>query len=93
MHGLVSELPDDQWIKEVVNWENYAWAGFQIMLSDAAIGPITRTELADIYTNAPSTAADSVLCQSMRMRKAGGFAYVFFATRLPRKTAKCLTVT
>ncbi|KAL5374349.1 hypothetical protein DPSP01_012021 [Paraphaeosphaeria sporulosa] len=76
MNGLVTELPDNQWAKEVVNWENYAWAGFQIMMSDAAIGPITRTELADSYTNAPATAADSALCQSMRMRKAGGFANV-----------------
>lgn len=74
MNGLVTELPDDQWVKEVVNWENYAWAGFQIMLSDAAIGPILRTQLADSYTDAPATAADSTLCQSMKMRKAGGFA-------------------
>ncbi|KAL1604937.1 hypothetical protein SLS60_004478 [Paraconiothyrium brasiliense] len=76
MNGLVTELPDDQWLKEVVNWENYAWAGFQIMLSDAAIGPILRTQLADSYTDAPATAADSTLCQSMKMRKAGGFANV-----------------
>ncbi|KAJ4355516.1 uncharacterized protein N0V89_003533 [Didymosphaeria variabile] len=76
MNGLVTELPDDQWVKEVVNWENYAWAGFQIMLSDAAVGPILRTELADSYTDAPATAADTTLCHSMKMRKAGGFANV-----------------
>lgn len=85
MNGLVTELPDNQWVKELVNWENYAWAGFQIMLSDTAIGPITRTELADSYTNAPATAADSALCQSMKMRKAGGFAYVFPVPPRPRE--------
>lgn len=70
----MTELPDDQWVKEVVNWENFGWAGFQIMLSDTAVGPKIRSQLADSYTNAPATAADSALCQSLKMRKAGGFA-------------------
>ena len=74
MFGLVTELPDDQWQKELIHWENYAWAGFQTMLTDTAVGPITRNALANIYTDAPASASDSTLCQSMKMRKAGGFA-------------------
>ncbi|KAJ4290347.1 hypothetical protein N0V90_010563 [Kalmusia sp. IMI 367209] len=76
MNGFVGQLPDDQWAKEALNWENYAWAGFQTMLSDTAVGPITRNQLADSYTDAPATSGDSSLCHSMKMRKAGGFANV-----------------
>ena len=53
-----------------------AWTGFQMMLTDTAVGPITRNRLADAYTNAPASASENLLCQSMKMRKAGGFAYV-----------------
>lgn len=55
-----------------------AWTGFQMMLTDTAVGPITRNRLADTYTNAPASDSENLLCQSMKMRKAGGFAYVLY---------------
>ena len=47
------------------------------MLTDTAVGPVTRSALADMYSDAPVSASESALCQSMKMRKAGGFAYAF----------------
>lgn len=71
--GLVPELPDDQWKKEVMGWEAWALAGIQILFADFAIGPKVRDPAAS-YTMAPTTAGEKQLCGAMKMRKSGGFA-------------------
>lgn len=72
--GFTIGLPDDQWIKEVAGWADYVWAGLTIMLSDAVVGPKLRDPVAVNYTDAPTTEGDKLLCKSLKMRKAGGFA-------------------
>lgn len=44
------------------------------MLSVAVIGPKVFDPIADEYTEKPAGEGDQLLCQSLRMRKAGGFA-------------------
>lgn len=58
-------------------WESAAWSALQILVSDYAVGPVNRDSLADQYTDAPATDGYKALCRSQRMRKAGGFAYVY----------------
>jgi hypothetical protein len=74
--GSIPVLPNDQWKKEAIGWEAFAWTGIQIRLSDYAIGPKVRDPAADTYVEAPSTAVEKELCGAMKMRKSGGFANI-----------------
>lgn len=71
--GASPGLPGDQWIQEIVAWESAAWAMLQISVADHALGPQLRLpELGSLVSLANST-AEKKLCQTQRMRKAGGF--------------------
>jgi hypothetical protein len=71
--GLVdSKIPDTQWITEIVNWESFIMAGFQIAISDYAIGPQLRTP-EDLNMTKPTYPGQLELCNAQRMRKSGGF--------------------
>lgn len=71
--GLIdSKIPETQWITEIVNWESFLWAGFQIAISDYAIGPQLRTP-EDLNMTKPTHPGQIELCNAQRMRKSGGF--------------------
>ncbi|KAH7128142.1 hypothetical protein B0J11DRAFT_430867 [Dendryphion nanum] len=74
--GEIFQLPKDQWIKELMYWQGLGWAGLTIMLSDIVIGPELRDSRARNYTHAPVNEGQKALCQSLKMRKTGGFAYI-----------------
>ncbi|KAF1957462.1 hypothetical protein CC80DRAFT_470752 [Byssothecium circinans] len=76
IRGISEGLPDDQWIRELVNWERISWTAYQMLLSVSIIGPKVFDEFADEYREAPKTEGDRALCRSLKMRKAGGFANV-----------------
>ncbi|KAF2823685.1 hypothetical protein CC86DRAFT_468717 [Ophiobolus disseminans] len=69
-------LPDDQWIKEVTGWESRVWASYQALLAIAVVGPSVFDEYADEYTEPVVDEGDKQLCQSLKMRKSGGFANI-----------------
>ncbi|KAF1947008.1 hypothetical protein EJ02DRAFT_449990 [Clathrospora elynae] len=90
---LSQGLPDDQWIKEVVAWESLVWAGYQAVISAAVIGPKVFDKFADEYTEPMTDEGDRELCQSLKMRKSGGFANVsVFALAFITVFAVVLTV-
>ncbi|KAJ4302760.1 hypothetical protein N0V90_001651 [Kalmusia sp. IMI 367209] len=74
--GISPGLPDDQWVQEIIGWEAFVWSGYQTMLTTSVIGPKVFDESGDDYRDSPTDAGDKQLCQSLKMRKAGGFANV-----------------
>ncbi|KAL1608326.1 hypothetical protein SLS60_003267 [Paraconiothyrium brasiliense] len=76
MVGISPGLPDDQWIREVTAWEAFVWSGYQTLLSASVIGPKVFDAEGDTYRDEPTSIGDRMLCQSLKMRKAGGFANV-----------------
>lgn len=74
--GVLSSLPDDQWVKEVVSWESNAWAALQIAVADYAIGAANRDTFSKQYVKEPSSEGEKKLCGMQKMRKSGGFVYV-----------------
>lgn len=76
MIGISPGLPDDQWIQEVAAWEAFVWTGYQTMLSASVIGPKAFDPDGDDYREEPTSLGDRKLCQSLRMRKSGGFANI-----------------
>lgn len=71
--GVITSLPDDQWIKEVVAWEKYVWAALKITVADYAIGYTSQEPSSQASTKNESTSGEKQLCQAQRMRKSGGF--------------------
>jgi hypothetical protein len=71
--GVITSLPDDQWVQEVVAWEKYVWAALQITVADYALGYETQDSSAQDATKNVTTLGEKRLCQSQRMRKSGGF--------------------
>lgn len=72
--GFVSlEIPPDQWIIEAQAMESVVWASMQIMIADHAIGPGVRIPALINATETPGTDGDKALCNSIKVRKAGGF--------------------
>ena len=71
--GLINSIPDDQWIRELYDWESIVWAAHQTMLVDNAIGPTIRDPFAESYFLQPTTQAERELCGMQKMRKQGGF--------------------
>ncbi|KAF2736414.1 hypothetical protein EJ04DRAFT_432960 [Polyplosphaeria fusca] len=71
--GILDELPNDQWITELRIWNAIVWAGFQIMVSDYAIGPTVRDPLSESYTVKPVNEAERSLCGMQKMRKPGAY--------------------
>ncbi|KAF2733975.1 hypothetical protein EJ04DRAFT_577282 [Polyplosphaeria fusca] len=74
--AVLGPLPDDQYLKELLFAESFAYAGLQFMLSDYAIGPKRHDESADDYTSPPTTLGQKNLCRAVKMRKSGGFANI-----------------
>lgn len=71
--GLITTLPDDQWIKELSNWVSSSWAGIQILVADHAIGPSVRDPDAKLNGLPPANEGEKALCGMQKMRKPGGF--------------------
>ena len=72
--GIVSsQIPSDQWIIEARAAESFAWAAMQVSIGDYAIGPGVRHRDLLNATQKPETSGDQLLCNSVKMRKAGGF--------------------
>ncbi|KAF2638963.1 hypothetical protein P280DRAFT_67807 [Massarina eburnea CBS 473.64] len=76
MNGVSEALPDDQWIRELVGWEAITWTAYQMLISSSVIGPKVFDEFADEYREVPNSVGDQKLCQSLKMRKSGGFANI-----------------
>ncbi|KAL5380203.1 hypothetical protein DPSP01_008004 [Paraphaeosphaeria sporulosa] len=76
MVGISPGLPADQWIREVAAWEAFVWTGYQTLLSASVIGPGVFDANGESYRDEPTIPGDRMLCQALRMRKAGGFANV-----------------
>ncbi|KAF2178152.1 hypothetical protein K469DRAFT_695786 [Zopfia rhizophila CBS 207.26] len=47
--GQLPRLPDDQWVRELIGWERYAFTYYQILFSDYAVGHKVRYPGADGY--------------------------------------------
>lgn len=73
--GLGSSLPNDQWKIELKRWMSVSLAAIQILVTDYAIGPGARTSGFDIPP--PTRKGYSELCKAQKMRKPGGFMYVW----------------
>jgi hypothetical protein len=71
---LSATAADNQWIKEVIGWESYAWAGIQNTLLDFIVGPKIRDPSAATYLDPPTLTGEKQLCKLMKVRKSGGFA-------------------
>lgn len=71
--GSITRLPDDQWMKELHDWEAITWTEHQIMIADYAIGPTARSPLAQSLMRVPSDEGEKSLCSTQKMRKPGGF--------------------
>ena len=69
-------LPDNQWIKEAEGWESYAYSGMQITQAEIMTDMKAHDPHADVYTYPPTNTGEEQLCQSLRMKKGGDFAYV-----------------
>jgi hypothetical protein len=71
--GLVdTNIPDTQWITEILGWESDVWSALQIFVSDYAIGPQLRVpEQLEILK--PENTGEKQLCNAQRMRKNGNF--------------------
>ncbi|KAF2871857.1 hypothetical protein BDV95DRAFT_594151 [Massariosphaeria phaeospora] len=69
----ITEIPDDQWIKETQRWEAIVWATHQIMVTDVAIGPAVRDPLSQQFVLPPTNEQHQNLCRMQKMRKQGGF--------------------
>lgn len=71
--GFITSLPNDQWMKEVLEWEKYIWASIQTVVSDYAIGytaldPSTHDSIRTNLTN-----GEQQLCRAQKMKRSGGF--------------------
>ncbi|KAF2746629.1 hypothetical protein M011DRAFT_403849 [Sporormia fimetaria CBS 119925] len=73
----IRSLPKDQWVKELQYWEAWSWTVQQIALSDHAIGVSERSPLLRKEAVAVPENGYSQLCGLQKMRKQGGFRYVF----------------
>ena len=71
--GYSPGLPDDQWVKEVVGWENYLWAIYQTVVTDYGVGHASRDPAVLEVVKQNTTAGEKQLCGVQRMRKSGGF--------------------
>jgi uncharacterized membrane protein len=70
---ITAQMPPDQWISEVQRWEAIVWASSQVFVADYAIGPNIRDPGIANQIIKPTSTADKTLCESLRMRKVGGF--------------------
>jgi hypothetical protein len=72
--GIVtSHITPDQWVKEVEGLDSFVWASLQALVTDYAIGPgVRNAELAEFVLK-PENLGDKQLCETQKMRKAGGF--------------------
>jgi hypothetical protein len=72
-NGLIARLPDNQWEKEVTRWEIMTWAAMHHVIVDYATGPKNRDPRADDYVIPATEPGQKKLCQSLKVRKNGGF--------------------
>jgi hypothetical protein len=71
--GYIDNLPDDQWVREILEWEKLIWASRQVLVSDYAIGYNAREDSIREYIRKDLLPGERQLCATQRMRKNGGF--------------------
>lgn len=77
--GIITELPDDQWIKEVVGWESTLWASLQVELAEYTIGRAYRNPGVAAFVKTNLTSGEQAFCGKQKMGNPGGFVYVISA--------------
>ena len=68
------------------DWESIAWAAIQTFIADYMIGPAARDPLSKDSVQAPAEKGEKDLCGVQKMRKQGGFVYVFAIQTLPHQS-------
>ena len=71
--GFITSLPNDQWMREVLEWEKYIWASLQTVVSDYAIGYTALDPSTQDSIRKNLTVGEKQLCQVQRMKRSGGF--------------------
>jgi hypothetical protein len=72
--GMVgTQIPPDQWVREIERMEAIVWASSQVSVADFAVGPSVGNPIIAEYVVGPTSEGDKELCQSLKVRKAGGF--------------------
>jgi hypothetical protein len=72
--GMVgAQIPPDQWVREIERMEAIVWASSQVSVTDFAVGPSVGNPIIAEYVVGPTSEGDKELCQSLKVRKAGGF--------------------
>ncbi|OAL45319.1 hypothetical protein IQ07DRAFT_662175 [Pyrenochaeta sp. DS3sAY3a] len=74
--GIITELPDDQWIKEVVGWESTLWASLQVELAEYAIGRAYRSPGVAAFVKTNLTSGEKAFCGKQKMGNPGGFVNI-----------------
>lgn len=74
--GIITELPVDQWVTEVVGWEATLWASLQVEFADYAIGRASRNREVAAFVKTNLTIGEKAFCGKQKMGNPGGFVYV-----------------
>ncbi|KAF2733745.1 hypothetical protein EJ04DRAFT_605111 [Polyplosphaeria fusca] len=74
--GILKNMEDDQWIREIQGWYAISWAAHQTIISDYSIGPTVRDPLSSSFVLPPPNDAAKALCKTQKMRKPGGFVNI-----------------
>lgn len=69
------QLPPDQWVDEVRNWENFIYAGYQSVMADYGIG-LQHQGLESSFLIPLTSRADLAVCQAQKMIKSGQFSNI-----------------
>lgn len=70
---VIAMLPADQWVQEIIGWEAYLWAAYQILVSDYSIGVAARAPDAASFVRKDMTRGEKQLCTKQKMKNPGGF--------------------
>jgi hypothetical protein len=71
--GYIDDLPNDQWVREILEWEKIIWTSRKVLVSDYAIGYSSRIGSTQDYIRKDMSPGERQLCGTQRMRKNGGF--------------------
>lgn len=71
--GYIDNLPSDQWVREILKWENLIWTSRKVLVSDYAIGYSARVDTIQDFIRKDLRPGERQLCGMQRMRKTGGF--------------------
>lgn len=77
---LIESLPSDFWKQEILSWEQESFASMQIAMSyysTGGAGAEAEKKADDAWWIKPVSEAEKKLCKAQKMKKSGGFVYVF----------------